>query len=186
MAKFIKSASSIDGWILDAKKEICFLGRSNVGKSSLINALANQTISKTSKTPGRTQLINFFDFNHYRLVDLPGYGYAKISKDKKEVINNFLFEYLSKRENLVGIFQICDAEIITSQDVEIANFISKKFKHHYIILNKIDRLNKSYFDNNGNKISKLLNIDILNLIPVSAKNKYNLNSLISIINKIVD
>lgn len=185
MAHFIKSASSINNWIIDSKKEICFLGRSNVGKSSLINSLANQSISNTSKTPGRTQLINFFDFDSYRLVDLPGYGYAKISKTKKEEINNFLFEYLSKRENLVGIFQICDIGVITSQDVDVANFVSKKFSNHYIILNKVDKLNKSYFHNNCTKISKLLNVSQSNLVPISTKNKYNLSSLISVINKII-
>lgn len=185
MANFIKSASSINDWILDSKKEICLLGRSNVGKSLLINALANQSISKTSKTPGRTQLINFFNFDNYRLVDLPGYGYAKISKTKKEEINEFLFEYLSKRENLFGIFQICDIGVITSQDVEVANFIRKKFANHYIILNKVDKLNKSFFHNNCMKIAKLLNVEVSHLVPISAKNKYNLNSLISIIDKII-
>lgn len=185
MANFIKSAISITDWIIDSKKEICFLGRSNVGKSSLINSLANKSIAKTSKTPGRTQLINFFDFDSYRLVDLPGYGYAKISKTKKEEINNFLFEYLSKRKNLCGIFQICDIRVLTPQDVEVSSFIKKKFENHYIILNKADKLGKSFFNNNCLKISKLLNVDKSNLIPVSAKYKYNLNDLTLVINKIV-
>ena len=90
MPSFIKSCFSTKDWMNDDKREICFIGRSNVGKSSLINALANAKIAKTSNTPGRTQLANFYDFEKFRLIDLPGYGFAKVSKSH---ITNCFFNF---------------------------------------------------------------------------------------------
>ena len=110
MAKFVKSVQTIND--IDLAKnmiDFCFFGRSNVGKSSLINALANQTISRTSKHPGRTQLINIFSFNNYRIIDLPGYGYANVSKDKKINIDNMLNDYINHSLTLFAVFLICDA-----------------------------------------------------------------------------
>jgi GTP-binding protein len=92
--------------------EFAFIGRSNVGKSSLINALANQRkpLADVSKTPGRTQMINFFRINDaWHLVDLPGYGFAKVSGKKKDKFNEFVSDYLLNRENLVCVFQLIDS-----------------------------------------------------------------------------
>lgn len=182
MATFIKSAASYSDWICDSKKEICFVGRSNVGKSSLINALANQSIAKTSNTPGRTQLVNFFDFGKFRLIDLPGYGYAKVSKEKKLELLSMINEYLIKRENLIFVFQICDINVITDKDVEMADFLKNNFDNFAILLNKMDKYNKSHFDNNKHKIAKYLNVDVDKLIPISAKKKNNLNKILEKIN----
>lgn len=182
---FIKSASNINDWINDDISEICFTGRSNVGKSSLINALARNKISKTSNTPGRTQLVNFFQFKNFRIIDLPGYGYAKVSKNKKIELDSMIFEYLSLRKNLYAVFQICDCNVITADDVEIANFIKKKFFNHYIILNKLDKQNKSFFHNNKHKIANHLNVDPNRLIAVSAKNGMNINKLYELMNDII-
>ena len=183
MAKFVKSAISVDNIAInDSTVEFCFIGRSNVGKSTLINALANATISRTSKQPGRTQLINVFDFDDYRIVDLPGYGYAQVSKSKKFEIDQILNDYINNRSNLFAIFQICDIQTITKQDLEVYRNLIKKFKNVYIILNKADKVNKSYFDNNKIKIAKLFPIKVDHLIPISASKKINISYIKRLMN----
>lgn len=186
MPSFIKSAVFEKDWIHDSKNEICFVGRSNVGKSTTINALANSNICKTSKTPGRTQTINFFDFGDFRVVDLPGYGFANLSKSKIGDINQMLFNFISKRENIKIVFQICDVSVITNKDLEVSNFLSQKYEHHYILLNKIDKKSKSFFDNNKNKIAKSLNKSIEFMLPISSKNKVNIDKIKSIIKLILN
>lgn len=91
--------------------EFAFIGRSNVGKSSLINLLTNKDgLARVSKTPGRTREINFFKINNlWSLVDLPGYGYAKVSKTQRDQFNEFVSEYLLERENLLGTFVLVDS-----------------------------------------------------------------------------
>lgn len=183
MAKFLKSATNVEMIAIDDSiMEFCFIGRSNVGKSTLINALANQKIARTSKTPGLTQLINIFDFGAYRIVDLPGYGYAKISKQKKYEINDMLNDYINNRNNLFCVFQICDIQNITQLDVSIYKDVCKRFKNVYIILNKVDKVNKSYFDNNKTKIAKQFNIQVNNLIPISGYRKQNIAYIKKIMN----
>lgn len=186
MCKFIKSASSQKDWIIDSKKEICFIGRSNVGKSTLINTLANKKIAKTSNTPGRTQLVNFFDFGQYRLVDLPGYGFAKVSKEQRKNLSIMLEEYLSNRSNLFAIFQICDINVITQDDIDVSNMLENIFgDNHFIILNKLDKQNKSFFDNNKKKISNYLEISEDKLIPISCKTKQNVSKLNNLIKDVI-
>jgi GTP-binding protein len=130
MPSFIKSATCNQDWIKDQVSEICFVGRSNVGKSTLINVLANQAIAKTSKTPGRTQVVNFYDFGKYRLVDLPGYGFMIGSHKLKHQVSDIINEYLSSRANLYVVFQVCDANVITELDASMSLYIQKYFKNH--------------------------------------------------------
>lgn len=183
MAKFVKSANSVNTIALDDRVvEFCFIGRSNVGKSTLINALANQTIARTSKQPGRTQLINVFDFVDYRIVDLPGYGYAQVSKFKKFEINQMVIDYISNRSNLFSVFQVCDIEHITDMDIDVFKNVSKRFANVYVILNKVDKVNKSYFVNNKHKIAKIFGISLDHLIPVSASKKLNISYIKRLMN----
>lgn len=178
MAKFVKSATNVDTiGIKDRVMEFCFIGRSNVGKSTLINGLANAKIARTSKQPGRTQLINVFDFGAFRIVDLPGYGYAQVSKQKHYEINQMVIDYINNRPNLFCVFQICDMAHITSMDVSVYKSVCKRFKNVYIILNKADKVAKSYFDNNKKKIAKEFGILEQNLIPISADKKLNISYL---------
>src|SRR3954464_11746719 len=104
-AAYLKSAPSIRECPPEEGVEVAFAGRSNAGKSSAINALTNNgKLARTSKTPGRTQLINFFTLSDtQRLVDLPGYGYAKVSRDMKEQWQLYLSEYLQNRQCLQGL-----------------------------------------------------------------------------------
>ena len=110
-AKFKTSAINFDGCPAPDLPEFAFIGRSNVGKSSLINLLTNKEgLARVSKTPGRTREINFFSINDsWNLVDLPGYGYAKVSKSQRDQFNEFVSDYLLNRETLTGIFVLIDS-----------------------------------------------------------------------------
>lgn len=188
MAKFIKSANLVDQYFVDNKNQICFVGRSNAGKSSLINSLANEQIAKTSSTPGRTRLVNFFDFNNYILVDLPGYGYAKANKNDNVVLEQIVYEYLRWAKKLVCVCQLCSIDVITDGDLKMCNdlkLLSQKYEiDHLIILTKSDKIKDSQIKNHLAKVSKFLNIDINNIIPISNKNKNNIKKLQLIINAI--
>src|SRR5690606_9700832 len=108
-ASFIKSASKVDQCPEDIGLEVAFAGRSNAGKSSALNTLTHARLARTSKTPGRTQLINFFALDeHRRLVDLPGYGYAKVPLELKEHWKQHLDAYLTGRQSLAGVVLVMD------------------------------------------------------------------------------
>ena len=116
-SEYLKGGVDLNSFPNDLK-EVCFCGRSNVGKSSLINALTNRkNLAKTSSNPGKTQVINFFIINNaFYLVDLPGYGYAKVSKDKKDTFGKMMNIYFNKREQLKAIFLLVDYKIGPTKD----------------------------------------------------------------------
>ena len=125
-----------------SKPEYAFVGRSNVGKSSLINMLtANGKLAKTSVQPGKTQLINHFDINgEWYLVDLPGYGYARISKKQREKWSKMMKEYLLERENLMCVFVLVDSRIPPQEiDIEFINFLGKNGVPLMVIFTKTDK-----------------------------------------------
>lgn len=181
MAKFIKSATSSEHWINDSVPEFCLAGRSNVGKSSLINALANAKIAITSSTPGRTKLINFFDFNEFRLVDLPGFGYAKASKKDLNDIETIIGNFLINRTNLFGVILVLDARYQTKVDHQLYQMILQRFSNVIIVVNKCDQLSNNELNNALQSISKLLKVSKDQLTAVSTKKKTNLNKLFSIL-----
>lgn len=141
MWKFIKSSSDKSNWWEHNNKEICFIGRSNVGKSSLINALANnKKLAKTSKTPGRTQLINYFQNNDgLVIVDLPGYGFANISIKTQEKMF-FMVDQYFKYGNPNFIFLLIDSRRgIGKQDEEIIEYLLNLNHNIILVLTKIDK-----------------------------------------------
>ena len=149
--KFLKSALSIKEAIEPNFTEVALLGRSNVGKSSFLNAFTNQKIAKTSSTPGKTKLINFFevedDGKKYILVDLPGFGYAKVSKSMlKELVKN-LDEFLRNRFNIKLFIHLRDArhpdlEIDNNVDEYLKSFL-RKDQQILTVFTKIDKLKQS-------------------------------------------
>ena len=145
-ARFLQSASKLSNCPPEAEAEICFAGRSNAGKSSAINALtANKKLARTSKTPGRTQLINFFSLNdpRVRLVDLPGYGYAKVSLDLKEEWGRHLEQYLQERESLSTLVLIMDIrKPLTEFDQMLLDWSDKCLLPTLILLTKADKLKR--------------------------------------------
>ena len=139
--------------------EYAFIGRSNVGKSSLINALTNsKKLAKISGKPGKTQLINHFLINEkFYFTDLPGYGYAKISKKIKEEFQNFTLKYLKNRENLVCLFLLIDLRISPQKiDLEFMEFCALKKIPFVICFTKSDKLKKTEIVENINQYKDYL------------------------------
>ena len=131
--------------------EFAFIGRSNVGKSSLINMLMGiPKLAKTSSTPGKTQLINHFIVNEqWYLVDLPGYGYAKVSKHKRNKWQSVISDYLLKRPNLTAVFVLLDARLAPQPiDLEFMNWCGEKAIPFVMVFTKIDKLSSTQLQKN--------------------------------------
>jgi len=141
-AEFICSNTQVSKLPPPLKPEYAFIGRSNVGKSSLINMLvAKKGLAKTSQTPGKTQLINHFYINDtWYLVDLPGYGYARISKSKKEDWDKFIRTYLNKRESLQCVMVLIDSRVPPQKiDIQFCNWLGEKGLSFVLIFTKADK-----------------------------------------------
>lgn len=131
--------------------EYAFVGRSNVGKSSLINCLCQRkSLAKTSGTPGKTQLINHFLINNsWYLVDLPGYGYAKVSKQKRKGFTSMISNYLCLRQNLMNVFVLVDSRLSPQRiDLEFMHFLGEEGIPFSIVLTKTDKAKKQAFAQN--------------------------------------
>ena len=141
--KFIKSSSKSSECPADSRYEFAFIGRSNVGKSSLINSLIQRKgLAKTSKTPGKTQLINHFLIDDiFYLVDLPGFGYSKLSKSESEKIKRISIDYITNRKNLKKLFLLIDIrhEAVKS-DIDYINFLIEYNIQFDVIFTKVDKL----------------------------------------------
>ncbi len=156
-AEFTISNTEVSKCPLDGKPEFAFIGRSNVGKSSLINMLTSRKgLAKTSGTPGKTQLINHFIINdHWYLVDLPGYGYAKVSRTQRSSFERFIADYLTKRETLYNIFVLLDARLEPQKiDLEFMNWCGQKGLPFSMVFTKIDKLSSSALQKNLAKYKK--------------------------------
>ena len=142
---FEKSISELNQSPKDIGSEVAFVGRSNAGKSTAINSITNRnSLAKTSKTPGRTQLINFFKVNeNKRFVDLPGYGFAKASKEKQKSWNRLVTDYIKYRQSLKGVVLIIDIRRgFGEMDLMFLDFYLPLNKRLHILLTKADKLSK--------------------------------------------
>ena len=142
---FIISAPNKNSWPNDDKPEVCFLGKSNVGKSSLLNALTNnKKMAKVSSTPGCTKLINFFDIDdRYRLVDAPGYGYHKNSITSDKQFAKMMDEYIKERENVRLFVLLVDSRHpLSDDDIDCFNSLIETGKEIAIVATKADKLNQ--------------------------------------------
>lgn len=156
-AEFLISNTEIKKCPQDTKPEYAFIGRSNVGKSSLINMLTERkSLAKTSGRPGKTQLINHFIINdEWYLVDLPGYGYAKASKTSREKWEKFISEYLTKREQLTNVFVLLDCRLEPQKiDLEFMNWCGEKGIPFSMVFTKADKLSSSALQKNLAKYKK--------------------------------
>jgi GTP-binding protein len=168
-AEFVKSAFAEEHWTTDGLPEVAFLGRSNVGKSSLLNSLLQRKgLARTSNTPGRTQSLNYFLINgKFYFVDLPGYGYARVSKAMRSDWGKMAEDYLAKREQLVLSIQLIDSRHEpTTQDQQLFEWLRHYHKPQLIVATKSDKLSSNELRKNIEKIGKVLS-DV-SIIPYSA------------------
>jgi GTP-binding protein len=170
-AEFIKSAAKQKDYPPPGLPEVAFVGRSNVGKSSLINVLAGRKgLVRTSSTPGRTQLINFFDINGIlTLVDLPGYGYAKAPPELRKQWGPMIEAYLASRESLKAVVLILDIRRVPSDgDLQMLRWLEMYNIPPIIVVTKCDKLSKNEAAKQKNIIAETIKRDRNMLLPFSA------------------
>ena len=170
--------------------EIALVGRSNVGKSSLINCITNRkNLARTSSTPGKTATINFYEIGgKFRIVDLPGYGYAKVSKQEREKWAAMIENYLAKRENLVQVIQLVDARHKpTADDKTMFDWIKSYNYEPFVVATKLDKLKKSQIEANLTSIYQDLELGEESvLIPFSAESREGRETVLELIEYVLD
>ena len=187
-AEFITSAARPDQYPRDESPEVAFAGRSNVGKSALINCLIQRkNLVRTSRTPGRTQLINFFKINDsFRFVDLPGYGYAKVSQSLRATWGPMIETYLDSRENLRGIVQIMDLRHPpTPDDISLWSWLKEKQIPAVPILTKADKLPRSKWAPCPNRRADSRSITSCIFIIFSAQTRQGRNELLERVRELI-
>ncbi|MEJ6582869.1 MAG: ribosome biogenesis GTP-binding protein YihA/YsxC [Crocinitomicaceae bacterium] len=189
-AQFVISNTDLKLCPTDGKPEYAFIGRSNVGKSSLINMVTQRNkLAKTSGTPGKTQLINHFIINNeWYLVDLPGYGYAKASKTSRAKWEKFISEYLTQREELLNVFVLLDCRLEPQQiDLEFMNWCGEKNIPFSMVFTKIDKVSSTVLQKNLAKYKKEMLKYWDDLPPVftsSAESKFGREKILNYIERI--
>jgi GTP-binding protein len=189
-AQFVISNTDIKLCPTDGKPEYAFIGRSNVGKSSLINMLVDKKdMAKTSGKPGKTQLINHFVINdNWYLVDLPGYGYAKASKTSRATWEKFIADFLTKRETLINIFVLLDARLPPQKiDIEFMGWCGEQGLPFSMVFTKIDKLSSSALQKNLAAYKKEM-LKLWEVMPpsftTSAESKFGREKLLNYIQSI--
>ena len=158
-ADFVISAASPRQFPPPLLPEVAFAGKSNVGKSSLINSLLNRKhLVKTSSTPGKTRMINFFNINeHFHLVDLPGYGFARVAREMKEEWEALVSAYLLERKALQGVVMIVDARHDpTGLDAQMQSLLEKAGLPYLVVANKTDKLSRATLGKHLRNIASVL------------------------------
>lgn len=186
-ARFVISAVEEKGYPKGDLPEVAFVGRSNVGKSSMINALAGRKkLVRVSNTPGRTRLLNFFDLDleryrtrhTVRLADLPGYGFAKVSKTERKQWQEMIERYLEKRPQLRVVVSIIDAEVgPTEEDHEMLGWLSERSPQVLVAATKIDRLNKARRKPRLQELAREVGLPLDAVIPFSSVDKIGVDEV---------
>jgi len=192
-AKFLKSAAEYGQCIQYNKAEFAFVGRSNVGKSSLINSIVGgrERVALVSSKPGKTRLINFFEIvNKWILVDLPGYGYAKVSRSKKDVFQSIVSDYLLNRESLKCVFQLIDSKVPPQAiDLEFSQWLMECEIPFVLIYTKIDKTRKGALDQNIEAYHLAMS-DFAQVLPrtmvTSSKKGDGRSELLNFINQVIE
>lgn len=177
---FLKSSTTPDDF--NGAKEIAFVGRSNVGKSSLINYLTNSKIAKSSKTPGRTRLINYFSVNNGEVifVDLPGYGFSLAGKKETASWGNMIEGYLKDSKNLVNILFLLDIRLKPSaDDIQMMNYMVYYNIPFTIVATKADKLSRAQAERAKREIATALKVGNDNIFLVSSDKRTGADELLS-------
>ncbi len=186
--KFETSYGVSDQLPKSANTEIAFAGRSNVGKSSLINKIFNRkNLARVSSVPGKTVTINFFDCDGVKMVDLPGYGYAKVSHDEKIRWAELMESYFQSGRNIRLVIQLVDMRhSVTGQDIEMMNFMKFNKIPFIVVMTKCDKLNKSETAKRLEEIkNELADFDGVKTIPFSAIKGTGVNEIKNEIEKVI-
>ncbi len=168
LTRFVISAAHPRQFPPPGAPEVAFLGRSNVGKSSLINSLVGSKVAKTSNTPGRTQTINFFEVRRhgkpkaeFMFADLPGYGYARVPKDITATWSEFINPYLEKRPSLALCLSLVDVTIPPQQlDIQLLEWLRHADRRFLIVATKADRISNNQLRTSLNKLCEQLQVDL--------------------------
>lgn len=188
-SEFICAAVKPSQYPPEGIPEIAFTGRSNVGKSSLINLLLNRRkLAKVSSTPGKTRTINFYNINDsFRIVDLPGYGYAKVSKSESEEWGRMMESYLSARQGLLKVVQLVDSRHApTALDKQMYDYLRYYGLDGIVVATKADKLSKNELSKNLGVIRKELELSSSDrLIPVSVLKRTGNEELLAVMEDIL-
>ncbi len=181
-ATFITSVASANKFLKTDKPIIAVAGKSNVGKSSLINMLANRKkLAKTSVTPGRTRLINYFDFGEFILADLPGYGFAKVSKEEKKKWGVLLEEFLATQKINLLLSLVDIRHEPTSDDKMMLNYLYHYAVPFALVATKADKLAKTKVKPRVKELAASLRVGFADITATSAETGYGKEELLSII-----
>lgn len=185
-AKFITSAASKAQFIKPDKPVIAVCGKSNVGKSSFINMLANQNkLARVSKDPGRTRLVNYFDFEDFVLADLPGYGFARVSKEEKAKWARLLEQFFAEK-NAAHIFALCDLRHDpTEDDKQMISYLYYNVLPFTVIATKADKLSKAAAARSITNIAATFKCGSDNIIAVSSQTRQGLDKVLERIESIL-
>ncbi len=187
-ATFITSAARADQFITPDKPVIAVCGKSNVGKSSFINMLANRKkLAKTSSEPGRTRLVNYFDFGEFILADLPGYGFARVSKSEKDKWAKTLDAFFRKKESIAHVFMLADSRHDpTADDMQMMQFLHYHTLPFTVVLTKADKLSRMKLKEHTRAIAADMYLGVENLIATSAETGYGKEEILKKLRTIID
>jgi GTP-binding protein len=179
VTRFVTSAADPKQFPAPSAPEIAFLGRSNVGKSSLINSLVADKIAKTSNTPGRTQTINFFELRRpgkpnpeFFFVDLPGYGYARVPKAITTLWSGFIDPYLESRQSLALCVSLVDISIPPQQsDIRLHDWLRHHDRPYLVVATKADRISNNQLPKSLANLATALGVSRSAIVPFSSKSR---------------
>lgn len=187
-ASFITSAARPEQFIKKTKPTIAVVGKSNVGKSSFINTLANmKKLAKTSDTPGRTRLVNYFDFGDFVVADLPGYGYAKVSKEEKDKWAVTMEKFFADKSNYDYVFALADVRHDpTPDDLVMISFLHSSAVPFTVIVTKTDKVSKMQLKNRIRSVANKFAMTENDVLGISSQTKAGREEVLAKIEKVID
>ena len=179
--EFLKSAADKKGFLAPEKPVVAVSGKSNVGKSTFINMLAGKNkLAKTSAEPGRTRLVNYFDFGEFILADLPGYGFAKASKTEQAKWGTLMADFFDVQQNLAHVFLLTDIRHDpTAEDLEMEVFLHRYAIPFTVVCNKADKLGKTRVKPRAGEIAQKMALGEAEVLAVSAEKRTGLPAVLN-------